>query len=93
MKKILTCVFISAMSLPALAFTDASMINVHDMQMINQQRFRMEEINDYKEVKEEKARFEKRINSQKPEKLRVENQIIQKEPELVDDAGQIKIKY
>lgn len=93
MKKILTCVFISAMALPAMAFTDASMINVHDMQMINQQRFRMEEINDYKEVQEEKARFEKRINSQKPEKLRVENQIIQKEPELVDDAGQIKIKY
>ena len=30
--------------------TDASIIQVHDMQMINEERLRMEELNDYNDV-------------------------------------------
>lgn len=37
---------------PSFAYpSTADVIMVHDMEMINQQRFRMEEINDYNDVK------------------------------------------
>ena len=39
---------------------DASMIQVHDMQMIRQQKFRQEVLNDYNDVQKEKERYQKR---------------------------------
>ena len=93
MKKTLMSVILSFVSLSALAYAPpiAPVINNHDMQMIREQKFRYEELNDYKEVKEEKARFEKRIKSY--EKPVIENKVNQKKPELIDQNGEIKIKY
>lgn len=92
MKKILTSILLSTVSLPVLAYAPpiAPVINNHDMQMIREQKFRREEINDYKEVQEEKERFEKRIKTNKPV---VENRTINKTPELIDENGGIRIKY
>ena len=54
---------------PSFAYpSTADVIMVHDMEMINQQRFRMEEINDYNDVK---TNFlTKNSLSKKMEKLR-----------------------
>ncbi len=92
MKKILICIVLCAVTLPTLAYAPpiAPVINVHDTQMIREQKFRREEINDYKEVQEEKERFEKRNRVETPV---VEKRIINKEPELIDENGQIRIKY
>lgn len=61
MKKFILTVLLCLPILPAYCVLppDAAIIQVHDMQMINQQRFRMEELNDYNDVETEKARFEK----------------------------------
>ena len=91
MNKISVLFFSLLIVLPANAMfaPDASMIQVHDMQMIQQQKFRMEEINDYKEVKEEKERFEKRITQPKP----VVQKFEPKSSEFSNENGEIKIKY
>ncbi len=92
MKKIIIGILFSVTVLPAVAFAPptAPIINVHDTQMIREQQFRRQEINDFNEVKEEKARFEKRLKNSNPA---VKNTIIEKEPELIEDNGEIRIKY
>lgn len=87
MKKSLVLLLLLTMTLPAYSILppDASVIQVHDMQMINQQRFRMEEINDYNEVKQEKERYKKK--QPMPEK------IINKKTKFVEEDGKVKIEY
>lgn len=79
-------------SSPALAYpSTADVIMVHDMDMIKQQRFRMEEINDYNDVKTEKARYQKRNNPQ-PETPTV-NRVFNSTPKkFVEEDGKIKIE-
>lgn len=67
---------------------DASIIQVHDMQMINQQRFRMEEINDYNDVETEKARYKKRNESNSEPLMK---KLFSKK-KFVEEDGQIKIE-
>ena len=76
--------------IPAFAVlpTDASIIQVHDMQMINQQRFRMEEINDYNDVETEKARYQKRNESNSEPLMK---KLFNKK-KFVEEGGQIKIE-
>ena len=90
MKKILISILMFSTILPAFSYAPpiAPVINNHDMQMIKEQKFRYEELNDYKEVK---ARFEKRMKSY--EKPVINNTVNQKEPELIDENGEIRIKY
>ncbi len=92
MKKVLILFLLGMTFLPAQAYAPpiAPVINAHDMQMIREQQFRREEINDYKEVKEEKARFEKRMKSETPT---FEKRTFEKTPELIDENGEIRIKY
>ena len=54
MKKFITILFLGAFTMPAFAYAPsiAPVINVHDMQMIKEQQFRREEINDYNDVKQ-----------------------------------------
>ena len=68
MKIFYLIIFLLCLTLPATAFTppDAAVIQVHDMQMINQQRFRQEVLNDYNDVQTEKERFEKKNSSREP---------------------------
>lgn len=68
MKKILLSFILTGFTLPVYAILppDAAIIQVHDMQMINQQRFRIEEINDYNDVETEKARFQKKNTPSEP---------------------------
>ncbi len=90
MKPWILTLLLSLISLPALAYppSPAEVIMVHDMQMINQQRFRMEEINDYNDVQTEKARYQKRTEpSSKP----LINKLFNKK-KFVEENGQIKIE-
>jgi|GEM_PF-1516224 hypothetical protein len=89
MKNLVLIILLSAVILPVYAILppDAAIIQVHDMQMINQQRFRMEELNDYNDVETEKARFEKRTAPKEP--------FIKKlfhKKKFVEENGQIKIQ-
>lgn len=89
MKKILILFCLICFIKPAYAVlpTDASVIQVHDMQMINQQRFRMEVLNDYNDVETEKARFEKQNAPREP----LINKLFNKK-KFVEEDGQIKIE-
>ncbi len=89
MKKIcLTILFISV-ALPAfsVAAPDAAIIQVHDMQMINEQRFRQDVLNDYNDVETEKARFEKKTAP----KESLINKLFNKK-KFVEENGEIKIE-
>lgn len=90
MKKFVTAAML--LSLPAFAYLppDAGMIQVHDMQMIRQQKFRMEELNDYNDVQQEKERFQKKQQQTKPV---VQKNFETKDSKFVDDNGEIKIEY
>ncbi len=89
MKKLFTTISILLVSLPALAYppSPAEVIMVHDMQMINQQRFRMEELNDYNDVQTEKARYQKRTEPTET----LFNKLFNKK-KFVEENGQIKIE-
>lgn len=81
--------FVILVSLPAYSVPEAAIINVHDMDMIKQQKFRMEEYNDLKEMKEEKARYEKQHTSSQT----LMQKIFNKKSKFVEDGGEIKIKF
>ena len=73
---------------PPFAYpSTADVIMVHDMEMINQQRFRMEEINDYNDVKTEKERYQKRNAPSEP----LVNKLFNKK-QFVKEDGKIKIE-
>lgn len=80
-----------SMAQPAFAVpSTADIIMVHDMDMINQQRFRMEELNDYNDVKTEKERYQKRNN---PTTEPLINRIFSPNPKkFVEEDGKIKIE-
>lgn len=92
MKKFLCIMLLTLTSLPVFANVPAEIIQVHDMQMINEQRFRREVINDYNDVKQEKERYQKRNKIYKPT---VETSIVpvKSEPVMINDKGKIKIQY
>lgn len=76
----------SAFAVPSTA----DIIMVHDMDMINQQRFRMEELNDYNDVKTEKERYQKRNN---PTTEPLINRIFSpSSKKFVEEDGKIKIE-
>ena len=89
MKKIFSSILFLCTALPAFAFAppDASIIQVHDMQMINQQRFRQEVLNDYNDVQTEKERFEKKTAPKEP----LMNKLFNKK-KFVEENGEIKIQ-
>ncbi len=89
MKKILSVLLLFSFVSPvfAIAPPDASIIQVHDMQMINQQRFRQEVLNDYNDVETEKARFEQKNEPKQP----LVNKLFNKK-KFVEENGEIKIQ-
>ncbi len=89
MKKFLSAVLFLASISPAfsVAAPDAAIIHVHDMQMINQQRFRQEVLNDYNDVQTEKERFEKRNAPREP----LINKLFGRK-KFVEQDGEIKIE-
>lgn len=82
---------LSLISMPVMAVVPpgAAIIHVHDMQMINQQRFRMEEINDYNDVQQEKERYKQR--NEQPQT--VIQKLFSKQSKFVEENGEVKIKY
>lgn len=90
MKKVLFILAIFVTTNLAYAYppSPAEIIMVHDMQMINQQRFRMEELNDYNDVQTEKARYQKRTE---PSSEPLINKLFNKK-KFVEENGQIKIE-
>ena len=86
---IILSIILSLLALPVYAVpSTADVIMVHDMEMIKQQKFRMEELNDYNDVQTEKERYRKQTeNNSKP----IINKLFGKR-KFVDDNGQIKIE-
>lgn len=75
-------------SQPAFAYpSTADVIMVHDMEMIKQQRFRMEEINDYNDVQTEKERYQKKNTTSES----FVNKLFNKK-KFVEKNGTIKIE-
>lgn len=106
MKKILLLSVLLLIPQCAKAFSGdvapADVLQVHDMQMLNEQRFRMEEYNDYKDMQEEKTRFWKKNKSAKEQVQEITNQVQKrqeqvaapsKRSEFIKENGQLKIKY
>ena len=107
MKKLLLTAFL--VSIPYCAysfvgeFSPADVIQVHDMQMINEQRFKMEQQFDENEsLQEEKTRYwkknkspNKQVEETKEQIQQKQQQVIQpsKHSEFIQENGQIKIKY
>ena len=86
---IILSILLSLLSFPAYAVpSTADVIMVHDMEMIKQQKFRMEEINDYNDVQTEKERVQKK-NEVNTEPL--VNKLFGKR-KFVEDTGHIKIE-
>lgn len=93
-KLILSVILLITFVLPAKSFyAPAEITQVHDMQMINQQRFRMEQLNDFNDVKQEKERYQKKNPSFEQPKPNINTYIVAPQSQFVDDGGQIKIKY
>ncbi len=90
MKKYILLLILFSFVTPVFAVLppDASIIQVHDMQMINQQRFRIEEINDYNDVQTEKERYQKKTV---PNREPVITKFFNKK-KFVEDNGEIKIE-
>lgn len=88
MKKLLflPLLFVS-LPVSAMAPPDAAVIQVHDMQMINQQRFRQEVLNDYNDVQTEKERYEKKVAPKEP----LINRLFGKK-KFVEQDGEIRIE-
>ncbi len=88
-KYVLILILIAA---PACAYPppQAAIMQVHDMEMIKQQRFRMEELNYYNDVQTEKIRYQKRNMQTKPviQKKFSDNQ----NQKFVEQNGELKIE-
>lgn len=82
---------LALITMPAYAYAppSAAIMQVHDMEMIKQQQFRMKELNYYNDVQEEKARYKKR--NEKPETV-IPKTIPQKS-KFTENNGEIKIQY
>lgn len=82
---------LALISMPAFAYAppSASVMQVHDLEMVKQQQFRMHELNYYNEVQEEKARYQKR--NKQPQTVIQET--FPEKSKFTDDNGEIKIKY
>lgn len=91
MKKLFIFTLLMLVSLPAFSIVppDAAIIQVHDMQYIKDQKFRYREYNDFKEVQEEKDRYNKQHAPSQP----LIQKIFNKKSKFVEDNGEIKIQY
>ena len=107
MKKLLVVAFICS-TLPAFSFGELPIVPInetspmHDMQTMQAQRFRHEELNYYNDVDTEKAKFKKRTQTDDEKVQEVKQQIQQAaqqkinsygKSEFVRENGQVKIKY
>jgi len=107
MKKILLALLmISMLPISANAFdadvAGASAIQVHDMQMLREQQFRREEVDENKDLNEEKARFWKKRNNAQEQINNLKQEIQQKQQqvaapskrsEFIQENGKLRIKY
>ena len=107
MKKFLAMAFICS-TLPALSFDSlptvplSEMSPMHDMQTMQAQKFRQEQLDYYNDVQTEKAKFKKRIQTQEEKTQEIKEQIQQAAQQKVDsygksefvrENGQLRIKY
>ena len=107
MKKLLAITFICT-TIPAMAFDGLPTVPLsetspmHDMQTMQAQRFRQEQLDYYNDVDTEKAKFKKRNKTDEERIQEVKQQIQQAAQQKVDsygksqfvqENGQLKIKY
>ena len=91
MKKLSVLALLILLVQPVLAMPapDAAIIQVHDRDMIDQQRFMYEVINDYNDVENEKARYEKKHSQSEGTSL---IKGLFKKKKFVEENGTIKIE-
>ncbi|CCY62924.1 unknown [Clostridium sp. CAG:967] len=91
MRKLFIIAVLMLAALPAFSIIppDAAIIQVHDMQYIKDQKFRYQEYNDFKEVQEEKDKYNEKHTPTKP----LIQKIFNKKSKFVEDNGEIKIEY
>lgn len=107
MKKFLAIGFILS-ALPAYSFdslpsfTQSTILPMHDMQSIETQRFRQEQLDYYNDINVEKKKFEKRNKTAEQKTQEVKEQIQQAvdrkynsmgQSQFVQENGKWKIKY
>ena len=100
MKKLFITMILTCLTLPAFAEAPIipEIINMgamqgHDMQSMEDQYFRMRELNDMKEVSESKQQFEKEGSVQNAHQPIVQQMINNTNSEFVEENGKIKIRY
>lgn len=89
MKKYILILALLSMPVYAYAPPSAAVMQVHDMEMLKQQRFRMQELNYYNDVQEEKTRYQKRNEQPKT----VMEKLFSKKSKFIEDNGEVKIQY
>lgn len=89
MKKYILILALLSMPVYAYAPPSAAVMQVHDMEMLKQQRFRMQELNYYNDVQEEKIRYQKR--NEQPQT--VIEKLFTKKSKFIEDNGEVKIQY
>lgn len=67
-------------------------MQVHDMQLINQNRFRHTEYNDYKDMQEQKDAKNKEFEVKEPAMKRIFERRQNTDIQFVEENGQIKIQ-
>ena len=114
MKRLLVLAFMCS-TLPAISFDGLPTVPLseispmHDMQSMQAQKFRQEQINYYNDVQTEKERFKKRNKTEEEQAQEIHQQVqeIQQQvqqavqqkvnnagkSEFVQENGQLKIKY
>ena len=107
MKKLILLAFICS-SLPAFSFDAlpdipmSTLSPMHDMQTMQAQKFRQEQLDYYSDVQTEKKKFEQRNKTAEQKTQEVKDQIQQAvdrkyqnmgQSQFVQENGQLKIKY
>ena len=70
----------------------AGATSVHDLQMINDMKFRYQEYNDYKDLKEQKNNKNKEFQLTEPAMKKIYNQKPKQNVQFIEENGKIKIQ-
>ena len=93
MKKFIIIVIMLFAGMPGLCnYFDMGSSNLHYMQSLQQQRFRMEEYNDFKDFKQQKQERLKK-DEEYVKRRQVPAVQTRTEAKFINDNGQIKIEY
>lgn len=76
------------------AFLEGGSFNTHDMQSIQAQQFRYQQYNDFKEMQEQKLKYQRETEEVQQEKTPVIEKFIKRKTnsQFIEDNGMIRIQ-